>query len=151
MIGRIAPFLFVLLLVGVTCNPNTAPQPVPSTVAATPSVTTGEDGPSPSTTVATIESVATSVRQPDVVIDIVWAEGYATGTEPVVLASLGDLVQITVVSDTPDEVHIHGGYDLFFGLPRAQEVTFSFIADRPGVFAVELETLGQTLFELDVG
>jgi len=87
----------------------------------------------------------------DTVIDVVFAEGFATGTEPVVEIDLGQTVTISIVSDTPDEIHIHGGYDLFFGVPRAQQVTFSFVADRIGVFAVELESSGYLLFELDVG
>jgi len=36
-------------------------------------------------------------------------------------------------------------------VPRAQDVSFSFVADRLGVFEVELESLGYVLFELDVG
>lgn len=87
----------------------------------------------------------------DVVIDIVYAEGFVTGVEPVVEVSLGDTVTITIISDTEDELHIHGGYDLFVGVPRAREISFSFVADRLGVFLVELEASGYPLFELDVG
>ena len=99
-------------------------------------------------------ATTTVLRRPsqaDVVIDMVYAEGFVTGTEPIVQVRLGDSVTISIVSDTPDELHIHGGYDLFFGVPRAQQITFSFVADRPGVFDVYLESSHYLLFELDVG
>jgi hypothetical protein len=87
----------------------------------------------------------------DVVIDVVYAEGFVTGVDPVVEVSVGDTVTIGIVSDVADEIHVHGGYDLFFDVPQAQDVSFSFVADRLGVFEVELEAAGYVLFELDVG
>jgi hypothetical protein len=96
----------------------------------------------------------TSLQDPDaadVAIEVVYAEGFVTGVDPVVEVGLGDTVSITIVSDTSDQIHIHGGYDLFFNVPRAQNVSFAFIADRLGVFEVELESLDYVLFELDVG
>lgn len=99
-------------------------------------------------------ATTTSLDDPsaaDVVIDVVYAEGFVTGIDPVVEVGVGDTVTIKIVSDTADQMHIHGGYDLFFSVPRAQDVSFSFIADRLGVYEVELESLGYVLFELDVG
>jgi hypothetical protein len=87
----------------------------------------------------------------DVVIDMVYAEGFVTGTDPIVEVALGETVTISLVSDVADELHIHGGYELFVGIPRAREISFSFVADRPGVFDVYLESSHYLLFELDVG
>ena len=101
---------------------------------------------SPASSTAAVDATAA-----DVVISVVFAEGLVTGAEPIVEVDLGDTVRIEIVSDTPDEIHIHGGYDLYVGVPRAQDVAFSFVADRLGVFAVELEGLGYVLFEIDVG
>lgn len=87
----------------------------------------------------------------DVVIEVVYADGLATGVEPVVEVSLGDAVTITITSDTEDELHIHGGYDLFVFVPGSSETSISFVADHLGVFLVELEVSGYPLFEIDVG
>lgn len=87
----------------------------------------------------------------DAVFDVVYAEGFATGIEPIEEVTIGDTVTITIVSDTSDELHIHGGYDLFIRVPRARTISFSFVADRLGVFPVYLESSHYLLFELDVG
>ncbi|WP_206184865.1 hypothetical protein [Thermoactinospora rubra] len=48
----------------------------------------------------------------------------------------GSPVTITVTSDTPDELHVHG-YDIKAGLPAGKPVTVRFTAGLTGVFAVE--------------
>jgi hypothetical protein len=61
----------------------------------------------------------------------------------------GDQVQFTVVSDTADEIHVHG-YDLMKDVPKGGTVSFSFKGSIEGRFVVELEDHKQQIAELDV-
>jgi hypothetical protein len=61
----------------------------------------------------------------------------------------GDQVRFTVVSDTADEIHIHG-YDLMKDVEKGGSVSFSFKGSIDGRFVVELEDHKQQIAELDV-
>jgi hypothetical protein len=61
----------------------------------------------------------------------------------------GGQVRFRVVSDTADEIHVHG-YDLMKDVPKGGSVTFSFPASIDGRFVVELEGRGVQIAELDV-
>ena len=61
----------------------------------------------------------------------------------------GDQVRFTVVSDTADEIHVHG-YDLMKDVPKGGSVSFSFRGSIEGRFVVELEDHKQQIAELDV-
>lgn len=61
----------------------------------------------------------------------------------------GDEVQFKVVSDTADEIHVHG-YDLMKDVPKGGSVSFSFKGSIEGRFVVELEDHKQQIAELDV-
>jgi hypothetical protein len=61
----------------------------------------------------------------------------------------GDRVQFKVVSDTADEIHVHG-YDLMKDVPKGGSVSFSFKGSIEGRFVVELEDHKQQIAELDV-
>lgn len=50
----------------------------------------------------------------------------------------GGEVHITVTADVEDEVHVHG-YDLMEDVAPDAPAEFSFTADRPGRFEIELE------------
>lgn len=63
--------------------------------------------------------------------------------------SKGDRIRLRVVSDTADEVHVHG-YDLERDVAAGGSVTFAFPATIDGRFEVELEGSGTQLAELDV-
>lgn len=62
---------------------------------------------------------------------------------------LGSEVNITVTADVDDEVHVHG-YDLFEPVVDGTPAEFTFTADIPGDFEVELEDSGRLLFSLRV-
>ena len=70
--------------------------------------------------------------------------------QKLVAVPLGSTLVITIVSDTEDEVHIHG-YDLFEHLHPGQEAIIEFEADVPGIFEVEMETSKKLLVEIQVG
>jgi FtsP/CotA-like multicopper oxidase with cupredoxin domain len=67
-----------------------------------------------------------------------------------VSVGLGDPVTITVTSDAPDEIHVHG-YDLTAPIGPGTSGTLTFDATIPGVFEVELHESGRLLLTLQVG
>jgi hypothetical protein len=61
----------------------------------------------------------------------------------------GDQIRFRVVSDTADEIHVHG-YDLMKDVAAGGSVTFSFKGSIDGRFVVELEDHKEQIAELDV-
>src|SRR6266516_1174038 len=61
----------------------------------------------------------------------------------------GDTVDLTVKSDTADEIHIHG-YDLHKDVTKGGSVHFTFPASIDGKFVVELEAKGEQIASLQV-
>jgi hypothetical protein len=61
----------------------------------------------------------------------------------------GGTVRFRVVSDTADEIHVHG-YDVHKDVAKGGTVTFDFPARIEGRFVVELEAKGQQIAQLDV-
>jgi FtsP/CotA-like multicopper oxidase with cupredoxin domain len=61
----------------------------------------------------------------------------------------GDTVDLTVRSDTADEIHIHG-YDVHKDVEKGGSVHFSFPARIDGKFVVELENAGEQIASLQV-
>lgn len=75
--------------------------------------------------------------------------GQVTGVDDVVEVGGGQQVEFVVISDTEDEVHVHG-YDETVDVAPGDPAHVSFTADIPGAFEVELEEAGLHLFELRV-
>jgi len=61
----------------------------------------------------------------------------------------GDTVDLTVSSDTADEIHIHG-YDLHKDVTKGGSVHFTFPASIDGKFVIELENKGEQIASLQV-
>jgi hypothetical protein len=61
----------------------------------------------------------------------------------------GQTIDITIKSDTADEIHVHG-YDLKKDVPKNGSVHFSFPATIDGVFVIELENHKQQIASLKV-
>jgi hypothetical protein len=61
----------------------------------------------------------------------------------------GDQVRLKVVSDTADEIHVHG-YDLKKDVSKGGTVTFTFPASIEGRFEIELENAGTQIATLEV-
>jgi hypothetical protein len=62
---------------------------------------------------------------------------------------LGDSVKLVIRSDTGDELHVHG-YDLTVDVAAGRDAELSFVAEIPGIFEVELESLRLQVLELVV-
>lgn len=79
---------------------------------------------------------------------VTFRAGTVTGdTSPSV--KRGDRVSISVTSDVADELHLHG-YDIARPLTPGQTTTFSFVADIPGKFELELHHNPTRLLTLTV-
>lgn len=76
-------------------------------------------------------------------------DGEPVGGHREIDAELGDQVSITVVSDTSDEVHVHG-YDVFEAVGPGASVEVLFVADDAGRFEVELEDAGTLIADVTV-
>jgi hypothetical protein len=61
----------------------------------------------------------------------------------------GGTIDLTIKSDTADEVHFHG-YDVHKDVPKGGSVRFKFPAKIDGKFIVELEQHKQTLANVTV-
>jgi hypothetical protein len=62
--------------------------------------------------------------------------GTVVGGVQRVQAAKGDTVRILVVSDTPDEIHLHG-YDIYENTAPGNPARFVFRADIEGIFEIE--------------
>lgn len=82
-------------------------------------------------------------------IDVEVVGGEPAGGVRSYLVESGQTVQVTVVSDTADEVHLHG-YDLDAELVPGTPTTLTFTADLSGSFEMEVHGSGALLFYLDV-
>ena len=90
-----------------------------------------------------------SKRPVDAAITVKVSGGQVTGVDDVVEVSGGEQVEFVVISDTQDEVHVHG-YDETVDVGPGKPAHVSFTAQIPGAFEVELEEAGLELFELRV-
>jgi hypothetical protein len=61
----------------------------------------------------------------------------------------GEQIRFRVVSDTADEIHVHG-YDIMKDVAQGGSVSFAFKGSIDGRFVVELEDHGEQIAELDV-
>lgn len=61
----------------------------------------------------------------------------------------GDTVTFRVVSDVPEEVHVHG-YNIAKDLEPGKVVTVSFKGDITGIFEIEYEHAGEQIGQLRV-
>jgi FtsP/CotA-like multicopper oxidase with cupredoxin domain len=75
--------------------------------------------------------------------------GKAEGGIKTITYKKGQTVDLTVKSDTADEIHIHG-YDFHKDVPKGGSVHFSFPAKIDGRFVIELENAGQQIASLQV-
>ncbi len=92
------------------------------------------------TTTPSVASVPATVAGADTTagrtLRVTFRSGEVTGdTNPSV--TRGERVTIAVTSDVADQLHLHG-YDLEYPLVAGQTQEFSFVAEIPGKFELEL-------------
>jgi hypothetical protein len=143
MVGR--PISVVLVLAVVACGPagettTTTTGPSLSTVPATAA---GESTTPPDTTTPADTTTTTTATT---LIEI--ADGAVDGPG-VIEVNLGETVDVWVVSDIDDELHVHG-YDLVFEVEAGVPLKLGFVADIPGVFEVEIHSTHAHVFDIRV-
>ena len=136
----------LLLLTGCAGDENSAAagpsaSPTAATTSATPSATPSA---SPTPAAATTPSAPQGKN-----LTVTFAGGQVTGDTGRVDVATGETVNITVSSDTADEVHLHG-YDVSVEVTPGTPAVLTFQATIPGVFEVELEKLGKQLLSVQV-
>ncbi|MGH3647718.1 MAG: hypothetical protein ACRDTM_11170 [Micromonosporaceae bacterium] len=123
-------------LLGITGCGGEEPEAKPS-----PSATSAEASPTPSPT------PSATAAAPTVSVEIKGGKVVSgSGRHKI---KLGSKVVLEFVSDTADEVHVHG-YDKEVALRPGTPARVEFTANIPGVFEVELHESGLALCELQV-
>ena len=86
---------------------------------------------------------------PDHTFGVDVRDGKVPGGVQTIEVAQGTNVEITVTTDSPDSVHVHG-YDLTVAVDLNQPAVVEFAARIPGVFEIELEGSGLLIAELIV-
>jgi hypothetical protein len=139
IVGAIAVLVvaYVLIQGGSDDDKDNAAAPAAQSTQSAPSTTST---PSTSTEEAPAEPAIPTVR----VVD-----AKPQGGVKKLEFDKGDQIRFKVVSDTADEIHVHG-YDLMKDVEQGGSVSFSFKGSIDGRFVVELEDHGEQIAELDV-
>jgi hypothetical protein len=139
IVGAIAVLVVAYALIrgGSDDDKDSAATPAAQTAQSAPSTTST---PSTSTEQAPAEPAVPTVR----VVD-----AKPQGGVKKLDFDKGDQIRFKVVSDTADEIHVHG-YDLMKDVEKGGSVSFSFKGSIDGRFVVELEDHGEQIAELDV-
>lgn len=122
---------------------TTAPEPTTSTSGQTPTT-----GPIPATSEPPTTTTPRSTSTTSPSIDVEFSGATVAGPD-LFEVGLGETVDVWVLSDVDDEMHVHG-YDLFFDLQAGVPFQLTFPADIPGIFEVEVHAGHTRLFEIRV-
>lgn len=82
-------------------------------------------------------------------VNLTYAGGEVTGDTGRVEVPVGMRVRLTVTADVPDQIHVHG-FDLTQAVSPGQSSQLEFVADRPGVYEVELHDARRVLTRLQI-
>lgn len=84
-------------------------------------------------------------------VEIELEGGEPVGGVETIEAELGDTIRFTVISDAPDEIHVHG-FEITEQVAPDEPAEFSFPAEIEGIYEVEAHDAGHVpLAELRVG
>lgn len=125
------------------------------TVTDTTSGSTSTDPPGttmalPDTTASPSSTTSTFPADDVVRVAVLLSQGNLTvtvGGEPLegrVMARLGGEVSIELITDVPEELHVHG-YDVLVAAGPGQPTMTTFVADIPGIFEVEQHFAGHVV------
>ena len=129
---------------GSSPSPSVAPTASPTeTPSGTPSTPGGPKTNTPSNT------ADPSGDQADVTLNITVANGKVNPSGASIKVKAGQTVLVTAVSDTADELHIHG-YDKELELAPGKPASVKFTADMKGTFEVETHESGKLVAKLVV-
>ena len=140
-LGLIAAAVAVAVVAFVVARPgdDEDDEPAPAATQAQPPETRAQPAPEPE-------------PEPEPAPEVTRIE--VRGGEPVggvteIEARKGDTLRLTVSSDTPQHIHLHG-YDVIKDAAPGAPARFRFRADLEGIFEIELEGPGVQIAELRV-
>lgn len=140
----------VVLLIISGCAQNIEPSPTTTPATSTTGPPTETAPPTTRSTLSTTTTVAqTSTTAPVQGWEVTVEDGQVVGGPLEIRVDLGSEVEIVVLSDSADEVHVHG-YDLLFDVTPDMPLTITFDADVPGIFEIEMEDARLLIVELEV-
>jgi len=142
---RIGWLLAAVLMVA-ACNGGAGTTTTTSSTSTVPIVTSTTQAVTSTTVAPTTTFAVTTTTAASV--DVTVQTGEVVGPERFSFA-VGEQVSVWVLSDTGDEIHVHG-YDLYFETQPGIPTEIALTADVPGIFEVELESSHLPLFELEV-
>ncbi|NEA30968.1 cupredoxin domain-containing protein [Streptomyces sp. SID13031] len=130
-------------------SPSTAPTTAPTaTPTTTPTGTTGTPGSTPNTK-SPSNTADPSGEQADVTVNVTVANGKVNPSGSSIKVKAGQTVLITAISDTDEELHIHG-YDKELELKPGKPASVKFLANMKGTFEVETHKSGKLVAKLVV-
>ena len=143
VLGGLAVLLIVFVVLrGKDDNGGSSSSSAPPTTATS----TGSD---PTTSDPASGSTSTATTPEPAVKTVRVVNGQPAGGIKTISYTKGDQVRLKVVSDTADEIHVHG-YDLKKDVTAGGSVEFDFKATIEGRFEVELENAGTQIAMLEV-
>jgi hypothetical protein len=128
---------------GGSATPGSTPTSTSSTISIPTAPATQPKTSTPSNTTDPSRDLA------DVTLNVTLTGGKVNPSGVTVKAKAGQTVLITAVSDTRDELHVHG-YDKELELQPGKPVSVTFKADIKGTFEVETHESGKLVAKLVV-
>lgn len=127
---------------------NVPAATVPATTSAPATAPGATTAPSAPTTTSPATTAPATTAANASVVEVSYVGGSITGGGRRSVPR-NSTVTIRVTSDVADEVHVHS-YDKTFNIAPGSPGTVSFVADRSGIFEVELHKKKLKLFDLEV-
>ncbi|WP_112246795.1 cupredoxin domain-containing protein [Kribbella monticola] len=131
---------------GSSPSPSNTPTSVPTSVPTSAPTTATPGGPKTDTPSNTADP---SHDQADVTINVTVANGKVSPSGASIKVAAGQTVLVTAVSDTEEELHIHG-YDKELELSPGKAASVKFTANMKGTFEVETHKSGKLVAKLVV-
>ncbi|MFG1624699.1 cupredoxin domain-containing protein [Kribbella sp. NPDC049227] len=151
--AALLPTLGLLVLAGCgggDSDSGASPSTPPSTPASTPSdLPTMTATPGKPNSSSPSNTADPSGEQADVTINVTVANGKVNPSGASVKAKAGQTVLVTAVSDTDEELHIHG-YDKELELTPGKPASVKFTANMKGTFEIETHKSGKLVAKLVV-
>lgn len=130
---------------GSATSPSSAPA---GTTSTTPSTTATSPATGPKTNTPS-NTTDPSGESADVTINVTVVGGKVSPSGSTVKVKAGQTVLITAVSDTEDQLHVHG-YDKEIELKPGKPTSVKFTADIKGTFEIETHEAGKLVAKLVV-
>ncbi|ODU04148.1 MAG: hypothetical protein ABS81_11525 [Pseudonocardia sp. SCN 72-86] len=140
VIVLVAAIAAAALLAGCGSDATTSQPSATTTAGPTPPAVTS----AAMTTPAATTPAGPAVRQLRIQVQSGMVVGDSNPRVPI-----GTTVELTVVSDVADEIHVHG-YNKTAEVPAGGQASVTFVADTKGTFEVEFERTKKKIADIEV-